>query len=106
MKSRRRTRRQRGGNKDIAMQHSISQLKRFVLRAKEGSEFKSLQFGYNLGRLQEMVDPLVSGAQKYWWSPVEALVIGKNWDELLALIEKMRTEKLHVEYDVATVDKA
>ena len=106
MKTRRRNRRKlKGGGIEEAKQHSISQLKRFVLRANEGSEFKSLQFGYNLGRLQEMMDPVVSGAQKYWWSPVEALVNEKKWDDLLELIEKMRTERLKVEYDEATVDK-
>ena len=88
------------------MQHSISQLKRFTLRAKEGQPFKELQFGYNLGRLQEMMDSQVSGAQKYWWSPVEALVESKSWDELLDLIEKFRVERVKVDYDEATVNKA
>ena len=101
--TRRRTLR-RGGSPQT--QHSISQLKRFTLRAKEGKPFKELQFGYNLGRLQEMMDSQVSGAQKYWWSPVEALVESKSWDELLDLIEKFRVDRVKVDYDEATVNKA
>lgn len=102
-KTQKRRRRQRGG--DDQLQHAISQLKRFVSRAKEGKPFKILQFGYNLGRLQEMVEPKVVGAQKYWWSPVETLVEEKKWDELLELIEKFRNEKVKEEYDVPTVNK-
>ena len=99
-----RRRLRRGGSPQV--QHSISQLKRFTLRAKEGQPFKELQFGYNLGRLQEMMDSQVSGAQKYWWSPVEELVNAKNWDGLLDLIEKFRVERANVDYDEATVNKA
>jgi len=94
----------KGGNSQ--MQHSISQLKRFTLRAKEGKPFRELQFGYNLGRLQEIMDSQVSGAQKYWWSPVEVLVEGKNWDGLLELIEKFRVDRVNLEYDESTVNKA
>jgi hypothetical protein len=101
--STRRRRLRRGGS--LQLQHAISQLKRFTLRAKEGQPFKELQFGYNLGRLQEMMDSQVSGAQKYWWSPVEDLVKAKNWDSLLELIEKFRVERVKVEYDEATVTK-
>jgi len=103
MSNKTRKRRFRGGGEQE--KHSISQLKRFVLRAKEGKPFKILQFGYNLGRLQEMADPKVVGAQKYWWSPVETLVEEKKWDELLDLIEKFRTEKVKEEFDEATVKK-
>jgi len=92
-----------GGN--LQLQHAISQLKRFTLRAKEGQPFKELQFGYNLGRLQEMMDSQVSGAQKYWWSPVEELVSAKNWDGLLDIIEKFRIERVRVDYDESTVNK-
>jgi hypothetical protein len=94
----------KGGN--AQMQHSISQLKRFVLRAKEGKPFRDLQFGYNLGRLQEMMDPQVKGAQKYWWSPLEILAEEHRWDELLELIEKFRVERVKVDYDEDTVNKA
>jgi len=99
----RRRRLRKGGSPQ--MQHSISQLKRFTLYAKEGHPFKELQFGYNLGRLQEMMDSQVSGAQKYWWSPVEELVNAKNWDGLLDKIEKFRVERVKVDYDEATVNK-
>jgi len=103
-KNRTRRRKMKGGN--AQMQHSISQLKRFVLRAKEGKPFRDLQFGYNLGRLQEMMDPQVKGAQKYWWSPLEILAEEHRWDELLELIEKFRVERVKVDYDEDTVNKA
>lgn len=99
-----RRRRHRGGDDQIV--HAISQLKRFTLRAKDGQPFKELQFGYNLGRLQEMIDGGNQGMNKYWWSPLEPLVKEKKWDELLTLIEKFRVEKVKKDYDEATVNKA
>lgn len=99
----RKHRKHRGGGDQE--KHAISQLKRFVSRAKEDKPFKILQFGYNLGRLQEMIDSKVTGAQKYWWTPVEKLVEEKKWDELLELIEKFREEKVKEVYDDDTVKK-
>lgn len=99
----RRQRKQRGG--DEQTQHAISQLKRFALRAQEGKPFKELQFGYNLGRLQEMIDGGKKGMNEYWWTPLEPLVKEKKWDELLILIEKFRNEKVGKDYDEATVNK-
>ena len=101
----RRTRRkriQRGGDDQI--QHCISQLKRFAERAKEGKAFKSLQFGYNLGRLQEMVDGGKPNMNEYWWKPVEPLVNEQKWEELSKKIDEFR-EKVEKQYDEATVKK-
>lgn len=103
MKTRRHRRRsQRGGNDQI--QHAVSQLKRFAERAKEGSPFKSLQFGYNLGRLQEMVDGGKEGMNVYWWKPIEPLIEGEKWEELSKKIDEFR-EKVGKEYDEATIHK-
>lgn len=100
----RKQRRQRGG--DEQTQHAISQLRRFALRAQEGKPFKELQFGYNLGRLQEMIDGGgKKGMNAYWWTPLEPLVNAGQWDKVLDLIEKFRTEKVKDEYDEATVNK-
>ena len=106
MRTRHRTqrrRKQRGGEDQIV--HAISQLKRFALRAKEGQPFKELQFGYNLGRLQEMIDGGKEKMNEYWWTPLEPHVKAKHWDTVLELIEKFRTEKVKKDYDEATVNK-
>jgi hypothetical protein len=96
-----RRRRQIGGSAE-QIQHCISQLKRFAERAKEGKVFNSLQFGYNLGRIQEMVNP-EPGANKKWWKPVETLVESKDWTGLSAKIDELKPGD--VEYDMPTVNK-
>ena len=93
---------QKGGDDQI--QHAVSQLKRFADRAKEGNTFKSVQFGYNLGRLQEMVDGGKPNMNVYWWKPVEPLIQGQNWEELSKKIDEFR-EKTGKEYDEATIKK-
>lgn len=98
---RHKTRRQSGGNKHV--QHAVSQLKRFAERAKEGKPFKHLQFGYNLGRLQEMVDP-GEGKHVTWWKPVEPLVEESKWSELSDKIDELLT-KTGVSYDDELIKK-
>lgn len=102
-KTRKHRRRQRGGDDQI--QHAISQLKRFALRASEGKPFKTLQFGYNLGRLQEMIDGGKEKMNEYWWNPVEPLIESQKWDDLLKVIDRFREEKVNKEYDDATLKK-
>ena len=101
LKRRKTRRRQRGGNKHV--QHAVSQLKRFAERAKEGKPFKYLQFGYNLGRLQEMVDP-GEGKHVTWWKPVEPLVEESKWSELSDKIDELLT-KTGVSYDDELIKK-
>jgi len=96
-------RRYRGG--DDQEQHAISQLKRFAERAKEGKPFKMLQFGYNLGRLQEMIDGGKPGMNEYWWKPLEPLVEKSDWESLSKLVDKFREEKVKKDYDMPTVNK-
>lgn len=93
----------RGGNDQI--QHAISQLKRFALRASEGKPFKSLQFGYNLGRLQEMIDGGKEKMNEYYWKPIEPLVEKGEWDELIKVIDRFLEEKVKGSYDEATLKK-
>lgn len=99
----RRHRKLRGGNKE-QIEHAISQLKRFTERAKEGQEFNALQFGYNLGRAQEMVDGSISKSHEIWWKPIEPLVLAKKWDDLSAKIDTLKT-RAKVDYDEPTVNK-
>jgi hypothetical protein len=96
-------RRQRGGNEQL--QHAVSQLKRFALRASEGKPFKSLQFGYNLGRLQEMVDGGKEKMNEYYWKPIEPLVEKGEWAELIKVIDRFLEEKVKGVYDEATLKK-
>jgi hypothetical protein len=80
-------------------EHSLSQLLRFVSEAEKGNVFNALQFGYNLGRLQEMVEPNIKGAQKRWWSPVEPLVHEQKWQELTRLISGQLKTQSNAEFD-------
>ena len=80
-------------------EHALSQLYRFASDASKGKSFNSLQFGYNLGRLQEMVEPDVVGAQKRWWSPIEPLVQNHNWLELMHFIKTTLKTQTQVEFN-------
>jgi len=101
-KTRKRVRRQKGGDDQI--QHCVSQLKRFAERAKEGKPFKALQFGYNLGRLQEMIDGGKPNMNVYWWKPVEPLIQEEKWEDLSKKVDEFR-EKVGKDYDDATIKK-
>jgi len=94
-KTRRRKHRGGAGQKE----HSLSQLWRYASDASSGKSFNSLQFGYNLGRLQEMVEPDVAGAQRRWWVPTEPLVVSSNWEELKNLIKGPFKDQSKVDFD-------
>jgi hypothetical protein len=93
----RRKRLKKGGSKQKS--HSLSQLWRFVFLASKGEEFNALQFGYNLGRLQEMCEPGVEGAQKNWWTIAEPLVIAKDWNSLKDVIQDRFRRQSGVDFD-------
>lgn len=82
------------------IQHCVSQLRRFCNCFLKGDTGRLLQFGYNLGRLQE----LCGETEKHviWWKPVDAAIAGGKWQELSDYIDTMRTA-IGVEYDSATV---
>jgi hypothetical protein len=80
-------------------------LKRFAERAKEGKEFRTLQFGYNLGRLQEMMDCRKPKMNEIWWKPIEPLIEAKDWEKLSTKVDELRL-RTGVSYDDATVKKA
>ena len=96
-KTRKTRRRQRGGAGQ--KEHSLSQLWRYASDASSGKPFNSLQFGYNLGRLQEMVEPGVEGAQRRWWVPTEPLVNSSEWEELKNLIKGDLKHRSGVDFD-------
>jgi hypothetical protein len=71
------------------VRHCFSQLLRFTLAACGGNDFNALQFGYNLGRMQEILQPSVktgSAGRDCWWRRIEHLVREKNYVTLAALL--------------------
>lgn len=64
--------------------HCFYQLYRFADAAERGGEFRAMQFGLNLGRVQEMLGS--HGGPDMWWRPFEALVAAKNWAAVKGLV--------------------
>lgn len=82
--------------------HSLSQLKRFAICFKTGDTARMLQFGYNLGRLQEMCGETTH--PEVWWKPIETAIQEKAWGDLESYIDEIR-EVLDVKYDNPTLEK-
>lgn len=76
--------------------HCISQLKRFVVCFQQGDMKRLLQFGYNLGRLQELCGETTH--PEVWWKPIETMIQEKSWSELDSYLDELRAG-LAVEYD-------
>jgi hypothetical protein len=55
-----------------------------------------LQFGYNLGRLQELCRE--TNHPEIWWTPIETCVQKKQWGKLFKMIDTI-ADVLQVEYD-------
>ena len=111
------TRKQRGGTKipdenrarirksaDKSTQiiHCLSQLKRFGDCLAKGDASRTLQFGYNLGRLQELCSETTH--PEIWWKPIEKAIESKDWKGLDEYLDEIR-ETLNVEYDRSTIEK-
>jgi len=97
--ARKRTRRQRGGNKQVV--HCLTQLQRFA-PCVETNPLRAYQFFYNLGRIQELVGD--TEHPELWWKPIEALVAAKKYDQLSAHVDTLK-ERLGLEYDEPTLSK-
>jgi Cu-Zn family superoxide dismutase len=80
--------------------HCISQLKRFTNCFKEGDMKRLLQFGYNLGRLQELCGE--TAYPEIWWKPFEMMINEKKWEDLHLYLDELR-DSLHIVYDEQTV---
>jgi len=84
--------------------HCLSQLRRFCDCFIKGDNSRVLQFGYNLGRLQELCGETTK--HKLWWKPAEAAftkgMSTGNWADLSTHVETIKGA-LGVEYDDATV---
>ena len=81
--------------------HCLSQLKRFVKYFKEGNTDRILQFGYNLGRLQELC---ITPDHKIFWQPIEKFIINQNWYALDIYLDELK-DKFMVEYDMNILAK-
>ena len=84
--------------------HCVSQLRRFCDCFMIGDTRRVLQFGYNLGRLQELCGETTK--HTIWWKPIDSrfakgMTTG-DWSELSSYIDTIQ-QSLGVEYDPATV---
>lgn len=93
------TRKQRGGNKQVV--HCISQLKRFA-PCIQTNPLRAYQFFYNLGRVQELVGD--TEHPEIWWKPIEGMVEKGEHDAISAHVDTLR-DRLGIEYDQQTVAK-
>ena len=80
--------------------HCISQLKRFTACFKKGEMNRLLQFGYNLGRLQELCGE--TAHPEVWWKPFEVMIKEEKWDELDSYIDELR-DSLNISYEEKTI---
>jgi hypothetical protein len=64
--------------------HCLHQLLRFANLALKGHPFRALQFGYNLGRLQEILESI--GGHEFWWKPFEKQIEDKNWISVAVMV--------------------
>jgi hypothetical protein len=75
--------------------HCLDQLTRFALETKDRKGFCALQFGFNLGRVQEILQPCLHDHQKAgrdcWWRRYEALAGVEDYDGIVKLTEKIRS---------------
>lgn len=111
-----RTRRQRAGGKvsntnktrirarihSDQIVHCLSQLKRFTVCFEKGDMGRLLQFGYNLGRLQELCGETTH--PEIWWKPIETSIQEKAWKDLHEYIDEIR-DILELSYDSKVLEK-
>lgn len=87
------------------IKHAICQLFRFIRLFKLGDMSRRYQFGYNLGRLQELC--FETTHPEIWWKPIEGFLDGAenakteedrlhNWKGLEAYTHELR-EALNIE---------
>ena len=70
--------------------HCFSQLKRFLQDAIDKKEFRTLQWGFNLGRLMELLRS--PGGRAPWWPAFESLILSEDWARALQLVRSYERE--------------
>jgi hypothetical protein len=68
------------------VEHCFWQMARFANLARLGKGFKGVQFGLNLGRVQELLGSY--GGVEAWWRTFEPLIVAENWAQLQATTER------------------
>lgn len=81
--------------------HCISQLKRFTKCFQAGDMGRLLQFGYNLGRLQELCGETTH--PELWWKPFETMIQAKEWEQVHAYLDELQGA-LQISYDTKVVE--
>ena len=81
--------------------HCISQMKRFNKSFMQGDLSRTLQFGYNLGRLQELSG---NPDHKIYWQPIEKFYNSQEFQLLDKYLDELKTQ-LNVEYDLVLIAK-
>jgi len=95
---------------DTDFVHCLSQLKRFAGYFKQNDFSRILQFGYNLGRLQEISHYEISddsdsnSDHTIFWQPVERLFLAQDWDGLDAYIDTLQ-KRFQIGYDYSILAK-
>jgi hypothetical protein len=82
--------------------HCLSQLRRFSHCFLENDFSRMLQFGYNLGRLQELCGE--TNHPEIWWSPIEKLIAQKEWGKLFKMIDSI-SNVVNIDYDASVLAK-
>lgn len=87
-------------NKDQIV-YCLSQLKRFAKYFKSGDTDRILQFGYTLGRLQQLCS---TPNQNIFWQPPEKFIMNHDWNGLDAYVDYLLQE-FNLEYDMDILAK-
>ncbi len=81
--------------------YCLSQLKRFTNYFKTGDTSRLLQFGYTLGRLQQLCS---TPDHKIFWQPIEKMIIIHDWISLDTYIDELQLNFM-VDYDMDILAK-
>jgi hypothetical protein len=72
------------------VEHCLHQLVRFANLAEKHGKWRAVQFGFNLGRVQEILD--VRGGVDYWWRTYEPLCNANDWQGIITLTRNRLTQ--------------
>ncbi len=70
-------------------EHCLHQMWRFAHLASKGENFRTMQFGMNLGRAQEIVMSI--GGVECWWRAFSPLVENADWTGITKLVSEYCT---------------
>lgn len=82
--------------------HCLSQLVRFARIAKEGKPFREAQFGFNLGRVTELLKSI--GGRPCWWQMFEPLMLQHRYNTIIYIVNEY-AKLFDITLDEATIIK-